>query len=44
MGFDLMLFVKNKFTGEVIAELKETGKEETEKVLKSSINAFQENF
>jgi glyceraldehyde-3-phosphate dehydrogenase (NADP+) len=41
MGFDLMLFVKNKFTGEVIAELKETGKEEAEKVLKNSINAFK---
>ncbi|MGC8515945.1 MAG: aldehyde dehydrogenase family protein [Thermoplasmata archaeon] len=37
-----MLLVKNKFTGEVIAELKETSREVAETVLKNSVKAFKE--
>jgi len=42
MRVDLMLLVKNKFSGEVITEFKETSMEDAEIMLKNSINAFKE--
>jgi len=37
-----MLYVKNKFNGEVIAELKETSIEDAKNVLRKAVNAFKD--
>lgn len=37
-----MLYVKNKFNGEVIAELKETSIEDAKTVLRKAVNAFKD--